>query len=1015
MALPWARVLCCVGLSLLACVSAQEGKVTRATVCRSVQVADVAFLVDGSWSIGRSNFEEVKTFIEGIVGAFTGSALGTAGIRVAVAQFSDDPRMEFRLMDFTTSWEEVKSAVRALPYKGGNTRTGEGLKFVADTIFAPSTLRADVPKVVIVITDGKSQDSVENPSNRLKSRGVTVYAIGIKNADKGELDIISSQPSEQHSLYIDEFKLLRSVLPRITRRVCHVLAGLSFQPELLPTADRTANKRDLVALPRGPSALHVSWTEPAPGDVVIGYRVLYALLDAAGQPIAGEQGEVAVRGGQTTVSLSDLRTSSDYSVTVVTQYEGHQGQPITATARTGNAEHSTATTAAEVHHNFVVTWLYCTGTNKYILIQVRVLDGGQSSTAEVSPQKRGRCLMNYNQTCSTEYSTPNHSSVTPATLFAPPRDLSVQTRLRVLDEGLYSLRVTWDPPASPVQGYRLTNSPRDSRLGPPQEMKLAPGATSHLLDDLRPDTEYVVSLYALATSGNPEGALTASGRTLVLTSPSVRLEGVRRLLLQNVTTNSMRALWEPLRGATGYRLTWGATEGGDRQSVTVDGSYSTFLLPGMSTGSEYQVSINPVYGSVEGPVVTVQRKSIPPVSHESLHTHHTDWTRSNITRGGGVKSSALYYSSHRNSFGLNVKNLGGMSPADRDTDGIISGRSQKAVSLVRQAWGGGPQLTILAQTTPVPSTRDLRVTRVTSSSLRLAWTSLPGATGYSLIWGPTNGGSAVRQVVLPGTASSHELLGLSRDTEYVLTLHATFGETQGPGSPTTARTVTADDAEASLPLSVSDLRVLEVKRSSVRIGWSGVSRATGYRITWGPASGGAELVRMVRPKVTSYAIDGLQEATAYTVGVTAMAGRREGALVTITVTTGTAPRTRPQIRNLRIVDSGSQYLRVSWTRLAQASGYRLSWRITDGGPESSRTLRPDATTFVVDGLQQGTTYTLSLVALAGGREGAAATLIARTHTMILAVQGFRVSDASAGVLTLTWQPQRRASQYLLTW
>ncbi|XP_061429991.1 collagen alpha-1(XIV) chain-like [Lethenteron reissneri] len=845
MALPWARVLCCVGLSLLACVSAQE-------VCRSVQVADVAFLIDGSWSIGRSNFEEVKAFIEGIVGAFTGSTLGTAGIRVAVAQFSDDPRMEFRLMDFTTSWEEVKSAVRALPYKGGNTRTGEGLKFVADTIFAPSTLRADVPKVVIVITDGKSQDSVENPSNRLKSRGVTVYAIGIKNADKEELDIISSQPSEQHSLYIDEFKLLRSVLPKITRRVCHVLAGLPFQPELLPTA--ALGVQDLVALPRGPSALHVSWTEPAPGDVVIGYRVLYVLLDAAGQPIASEQGEVAVRSGETTVSLSDLRPSSDYSVTVVTQYEGHQGQPITATARTG--------------------------------------------------------------------------------------DLSVQTRIRVLDEGLYSLRVTWDPPASPVQGYRLTNSPRDSRLGPSQEMNLAPGATSHLLDDLRPDTEYVVSLYALATSGNHEAALTASGRTL-------RLEGVRRLLLQNVTTNSMRAVWEPPRGATGYRLTWGATEGGDRQSVTVDGSYSTFLLPGMSTGSEYQVSINPVYGSVEGPVVTASATTL--------------------------------------------------------SSGVV---------------------------------QDLRVTRVTSSSLRLAWTSLPGATGYSLVWGPTNGGQAGRrrsqQVVLPGTASSHELLGLSRDTEYALTLHATFGETQGPGSPTTARTVTADDAEASFPLSVSDLRVLEVKRSSVRIGWSGVSRSTGYRITWGPASGGAELVRMVRPKVTSYAIEGLQEATAYTVGVTAMAGRREGALVTITITTGTGDRLDVpsqgsdvgSVRNLRIVDSGSQYLRVSWTRLAQASGYRLSWRITDGGPESSRMLRPDATTFVVDGLQQGTTYSLSLVALAGAREGAAATLIARTRggggeaggdAEFLGVQGFRVSDTSDGVLTLTWEPQPRASQYLLTW
>lgn len=41
---------------------------------------------------------------------------------------------------------ELVSAVENLNYKGGNTRTGAGLKFVADNFFNPSSSR-DVPKV----------------------------------------------------------------------------------------------------------------------------------------------------------------------------------------------------------------------------------------------------------------------------------------------------------------------------------------------------------------------------------------------------------------------------------------------------------------------------------------------------------------------------------------------------------------------------------------------------------------------------------------------------------------------------------------------------------------------------------------------------------------------------------------------------------------------------------------------------------------------------------------------------
>lgn len=59
--------------------------------CDNVQAADIVFLVDGSSSIGRPNFLQVKGFMAGIVKPFAGS-VGESGIRFGVAQYSDTSR-----------------------------------------------------------------------------------------------------------------------------------------------------------------------------------------------------------------------------------------------------------------------------------------------------------------------------------------------------------------------------------------------------------------------------------------------------------------------------------------------------------------------------------------------------------------------------------------------------------------------------------------------------------------------------------------------------------------------------------------------------------------------------------------------------------------------------------------------------------------------------------------------------------------------------------------------------------
>lgn len=60
-------------------------------VCSNVYTADIVFLVDGSSSIGRANFQMVRNFMEGLVAPFV-NVVGERGVRFGAVQYSDEPR-----------------------------------------------------------------------------------------------------------------------------------------------------------------------------------------------------------------------------------------------------------------------------------------------------------------------------------------------------------------------------------------------------------------------------------------------------------------------------------------------------------------------------------------------------------------------------------------------------------------------------------------------------------------------------------------------------------------------------------------------------------------------------------------------------------------------------------------------------------------------------------------------------------------------------------------------------------
>lgn len=71
------------------------------------------------------------------------------------------------------------AAVHHLRYKGGNTFTGLALTHVLEQNLKPAAgVRPEAAKVLILVTDGKSQDDVRTAARILKDQDIDVFVVG---------------------------------------------------------------------------------------------------------------------------------------------------------------------------------------------------------------------------------------------------------------------------------------------------------------------------------------------------------------------------------------------------------------------------------------------------------------------------------------------------------------------------------------------------------------------------------------------------------------------------------------------------------------------------------------------------------------------------------------------------------------------------------------------------------------------------------------------------------------------
>uniref|UniRef100_A0A8C9MZR3 von Willebrand factor n=1 Tax=Serinus canaria TaxID=9135 RepID=A0A8C9MZR3_SERCA len=172
---------------------------------------DIAFIVEGSDSVGEENFNKVKKFIEKVV---TGINVGQENIHVTVMQYSETVSLEYSFREIQSK-ENIIEKVRSIPYQGGRaTNTGNALDYISKHTFTSvNGGRQDVPHLVYMVSSSPSTDVITRPP-----RSINVIPIGITpSANIQELRRIS-RPNDP--IVLNSYNSLIEEAPELVLQSC---------------------------------------------------------------------------------------------------------------------------------------------------------------------------------------------------------------------------------------------------------------------------------------------------------------------------------------------------------------------------------------------------------------------------------------------------------------------------------------------------------------------------------------------------------------------------------------------------------------------------------------------------------------------------------------------------------------------------------------------------------------------------------------------------------------------------
>ncbi|ELW47439.1 Matrilin-2 [Tupaia chinensis] len=184
--------------------------------------ADLVFIIDSSRSVNTHDYAKVKEFIVDILQFLD---IGPDITRVGLLQYGSTVKNEFSLKTFKRK-SEVERAVKRMRHLSTGTMTGLAIQYALNIAFSEAEgarpLRENVLRVIMIVTDGRPQDSVAEVAAKARDTGILIFAIGVGQVDLNTLKAIGSEPHEDHVFLVANFSQMESLTSVFQNKLCTV-------------------------------------------------------------------------------------------------------------------------------------------------------------------------------------------------------------------------------------------------------------------------------------------------------------------------------------------------------------------------------------------------------------------------------------------------------------------------------------------------------------------------------------------------------------------------------------------------------------------------------------------------------------------------------------------------------------------------------------------------------------------------------------------------------------------------
>ncbi|XP_056344963.1 matrilin-3 [Oenanthe melanoleuca] len=191
------------------------------TACKN-RPLDLVFIVDSSRSVRPEEFEKVKTFLSEMIDTLD---VGERRTRVAVMNYASAVRVEFPLRTYFDKASMKEAVSRIQPLSAG-TMTGLAIQAAVDEVFTEEMgarpASASIPRVAVVVTDGRPQDGVRGAAASARRAGIEILAVGVGRADMQSLRAMASEPLDEHVFYVETYGVIEKLTSRFRETFCAV-------------------------------------------------------------------------------------------------------------------------------------------------------------------------------------------------------------------------------------------------------------------------------------------------------------------------------------------------------------------------------------------------------------------------------------------------------------------------------------------------------------------------------------------------------------------------------------------------------------------------------------------------------------------------------------------------------------------------------------------------------------------------------------------------------------------------